>query len=119
MHRLGLDLAVPDHTTLSRRARRLNVDATPHSGTDDLHLIVDRTGLKLRGAGDWLQDKHGTGGKRGIMVQQNTQFRFNSTVQAAAFRSMIPMRSAASSSGAATSFLRDGTSASRPGHWRT
>ena len=64
MHMLGLDLAVPDRTTLSRRAHRLNVDAIPHSGTTDLHLIVDSTGLKLRGAGDWLQDKHGTGGKR-------------------------------------------------------
>jgi len=64
MHMLGIDLAVPDHTTLSRRARRLKVDAIPHSGTTDLHLIVDSTGLKLRGAGDWLQDKHGTGGKR-------------------------------------------------------
>jgi Transposase DDE domain len=64
MHMLGIDLAVPDHTTLSRRARTLKVDAKPHSGTNDLHLIVDSTGLKLRGAGDWLQDKHGTGGKR-------------------------------------------------------
>jgi hypothetical protein len=64
MHRLGIDLAVPDHTTLSRRVRELKVDAKPHSGTNNLHLIVDSTGLKLRGAGDWLQDKHGTGGKR-------------------------------------------------------
>jgi hypothetical protein len=69
MHRLGLDLAVPDHPILSRRVRELKVDAKPHSGTNDLHLIVDNTGLKLRGAGDWLQDKHGTGGKRGIMAQ--------------------------------------------------
>jgi hypothetical protein len=29
-----------------------------------LHLIVDSTGLKLRGAGEWFQDKHGSGGKR-------------------------------------------------------
>jgi hypothetical protein len=46
MHRLGIDLAVPDHTTLSRRVRELKVDAKPHSGTNDLHLIVDSTGLK-------------------------------------------------------------------------
>ena len=64
MHRLGLDLAVPDHATLSRRVRELKVDAKPHSGTNNLHLIVDSTGLKLRGAGDWLQDKHDSGGKR-------------------------------------------------------
>ncbi len=63
MHMLGIDLAVPDHTTLSRRARRLEVEPAHLNGAKNLHLIVDSTGLKLRGAGDWLQDKHGTGGK--------------------------------------------------------
>jgi len=28
-------------------------------GTGELHLIVDSTGLKLRGAGEWLFEKHG------------------------------------------------------------
>jgi len=64
MHMLGIDLAVPDHTTLSRRARRLEVEPTHLNGAKNLHLIVDSTGLKLRCAGDWLQDKLGTGGKR-------------------------------------------------------
>jgi len=30
----------------------------------DLHLIVDSTGLKLRGAGEWLFEKHGTAKRR-------------------------------------------------------
>jgi len=29
-----------------------------------LHLIVDSTGLKLRGAGEWLFEKHGTSKRR-------------------------------------------------------
>jgi hypothetical protein len=32
--------------------------------TGDLHLIVDSTGLKLRGAGEWLFEKHGTAKRR-------------------------------------------------------
>ncbi len=55
---LGLDLAVPDHSTLSRRAKTLEVPA-PRSGTAPVHLLVDSTGLKLCGSGEWLQEKHG------------------------------------------------------------
>jgi hypothetical protein len=56
---LGLDLCVPDHTTLSRRGgdfarRRPNV--TSHGAR---HLIVDSTGLKLFGQGEWNEERHG------------------------------------------------------------
>ena len=60
---LGLDLAVPDHTTLSRRAGTLEVPQ-PSSGTGPLHLLVDSTGLKLGGPGAWLIEKHGTRKRR-------------------------------------------------------
>jgi Transposase DDE domain len=58
---LGLDLACPDHSTLSRRAETLDV-ARPRSsaGAEPVHLLVDSTGLKLCGAGEWLHEKHGT-----------------------------------------------------------
>src|ERR671933_2663004 len=46
---LGLDLAVPDHSTLSRRAETLPMPR-PRSGTEPVHLLVDSTGLKLCGA---------------------------------------------------------------------
>jgi hypothetical protein len=64
MRMLGIDLPVPDHTTLSRRACGLSVQSHRGSGTGDLHLIVDSTGLKLRGAGEWLFEKHGTAKRR-------------------------------------------------------
>jgi hypothetical protein len=62
---LGLTLRVPDHTTLSRRAATLEVPRPqrPAGSGDDaepLHLLVDSTGLKLCGAGEWLLEKHGT-----------------------------------------------------------
>src|SRR4051794_20572595 len=67
---LGLALSVPDHTTLSRRAETLEVPR-PRSGSPDtgreaepVHLLVDSTGLKLCGAGEWLIEKHGTKTRR-------------------------------------------------------
>src|SRR3954447_9853114 len=70
MHLLGLDLPVPDHTTLSRRAATLEVPR-PRSGNADtgrdaepVHLLVDSTGLKLCGAGEWQIEKHGTKRRR-------------------------------------------------------
>src|SRR6058998_2929657 len=58
---LGLDLSVPDHTTLSRRAETLEVPVPqPKAGSAPMHLLVDSTGLKLCGPGEWLIEKHGT-----------------------------------------------------------
>jgi DDE family transposase len=56
---LGLDLAVPDHTTLSRRSRGFagrRPRGVPHG---PLHLVIDGTGLKLFGQGEWQEAKHG------------------------------------------------------------
>ncbi len=63
IHLLGLDLAVPDHTTLSRRAATLEAPR-PRRGGEPLHLLVDSTGLKLCGAGEWLVEKHGAKTRR-------------------------------------------------------
>jgi len=60
---LGLTLTVPDHTTLSRRAETLEVPR-PRRDAGPLHLLVDSTGLKLCGAGEWLVEKHGTKTRR-------------------------------------------------------
>jgi len=58
---LGLDLAVPDHSTLSRRAETLEVPRPRSNASGEpVHLLVDSTGLKLCGAGEWLHEKHGT-----------------------------------------------------------
>ena len=62
--RLGLALAVPDYSTLSRRSKTLDVPSRRRLGTGPLHLLVDSTGLKLGGAGEWLVEKHGTSRRR-------------------------------------------------------
>src|SRR5919112_458979 len=68
---LGLDLAVPDHTTLSRRAATLEIPRPQSSsstdagdGAEPVHLLVDSTGLKLCGSGEWLVEKHGSRTRR-------------------------------------------------------
>ena len=64
---LGLDLAVPDHSTLSRRAETLEVPS-PKAGSAPMHLLVDSTGLKLCGPSEWLIEKHGTKRRRAWRV---------------------------------------------------
>src|SRR4051812_3195325 len=71
---LGLNLAVPDHTTLCRRAATLEGPRSKPRGsgaggaagrdTDPMHLLVDSTGLKLYGAGEGLVEKHGAKRRR-------------------------------------------------------
>ena len=61
---LGLDLAAPDHSTLSRRAETPQV-LRPKAGSEPVHLPVDGTGLKLCGPGEWLIEKHGSRRRRG------------------------------------------------------
>ena len=48
MKLLEIDLPVPDHTTLSRRACGLSVRQPARMGTGELHLIVDGDALKSR-----------------------------------------------------------------------
>jgi len=61
---LALDLAVPDYSTLSRRSKTLRVPAPRHCCAGPLHLLIDSTGLKLAGAGEWLVEKHGSSRRR-------------------------------------------------------
>src|SRR3954469_13698035 len=64
---LGLGLPVPDHSTLSRRAETLVVPR-PRAGSAPMHLLVDSTGLKFCGPGEWLIEKHGTKRRRAWRV---------------------------------------------------
>src|SRR4051812_40622356 len=61
---LGLDLPVPDFSTLSRRAQNLKLPVQPRATGGAIHLLVDSSGLKLGGPGEWLVEKHGTSKRR-------------------------------------------------------
>ena len=55
--------AIACHTTLSRRAETLKLPR-PTSSTEPVHLLVDSTGLRLCGPGEWLVEKHGARTRR-------------------------------------------------------
>ena len=61
---MGLDLRVPDHTTLSRRQAGLAVAWPPQQGDEPMHLVVDSTGLKVYGEGEWKVRQHGWSKRR-------------------------------------------------------
>lgn len=57
---LGLDLKAPDHSTLSRRAMSLKaISKQCVLPAGSAHILIDSTGLKVFGVGEWLQEKHG------------------------------------------------------------
>ena len=59
---MQLDLAIPDHTTLSRRSKRvlLRKKQSPQEAGGHWVIIVDSTGLKVVGEKEWMNHKHGT-----------------------------------------------------------
>lgn len=60
----GLDWPVPDFSTVSRRQKSLQV-VIPHRRKNDvLHLLVDSTGVKMLGEGEWKTKKHGADYRR-------------------------------------------------------
>jgi IS5 family transposase len=60
---MRLDLPVPDYTTLCRRSRTLTIDL-PRKADGPLHLILDSTGLKVYGEGEWKVRRHGYSKRR-------------------------------------------------------
>ena len=61
---LGVALPVPNYSTLSRRAAEVAValGAVPRSGP--LHLVVDSSGFKVYGEGEWKVRLHGWSKRR-------------------------------------------------------
>ena len=60
----GLDWKVPDFSTLCRRQKTLNVTIPYRGGSGPLHLLIDATGIKAEGEGEWNPRKHGGPKKR-------------------------------------------------------
>ena len=60
----GLDWPVPDFSTLCRRQKTLAVQLPYRGSSGPLHLLVDSTGIKVRGEGEWHARKHGGARRR-------------------------------------------------------
>jgi hypothetical protein len=59
-----LDWRVPDFSTVSRRQEHLSVTIGAQPTTTGLHLLVDSTGIKMLGEGEWKTKKHGADYRR-------------------------------------------------------
>lgn len=61
---MGLELAVPDHSTVSRRLGRLSVELPVIPKAGARHVVVDSTGVKVYGEGEWKTRQHGVSKRR-------------------------------------------------------
>ena len=61
---LRLDLPVPDYSTLSRRQSSLATSLTVSPTSRPRHVVVDATGLRVYGSGEWHVRKHRHGRRR-------------------------------------------------------
>ena len=60
---MKINLAVPDHTTLSKRGKNLKV-RLPKKTHASLNIVMDSTGLKIYGEGEWKVRMHGVSKRR-------------------------------------------------------
>jgi hypothetical protein len=61
---MGIDLPVPDHSTLSRRVGQLSIELPVVPKEGDRHVVVDSTGVKVYGEGEWKTRQHGVSKRR-------------------------------------------------------
>lgn len=61
---LGGELSVPDYTTLCRRRKALEIELPRQKKKEPLHLVVDSTGVKVYGEGEWKVRQHGWSRRR-------------------------------------------------------
>ena len=61
---MQVDLSVPDHTTISRRLKHLAVDLPVSPTRGAHHVVIDSTGVKVYGEGEWKARQHGVSKRR-------------------------------------------------------
>jgi len=61
---LKVELSVPDHSTVSRRMAGLEVGLPVKASEKARHLVIDSTGLKVYGEGEWKVRTHGVSKRR-------------------------------------------------------
>jgi len=66
MRLLKLDLRIPDYSQICRRQKGLAVPLSFQKQllSEPLHLVIDSSGLKVYGAGEWKVRQHGVGKRR-------------------------------------------------------
>lgn len=61
---MNIPLPVPDHSTISRRLAALSVAMPVQPAMGARHIVVDSTGIKVYGEGEWKARQHGVSKRR-------------------------------------------------------
>ena len=61
---MQVKLSVPNHTTISRRLKHLSVSLPVQPTSGARHVVVDSTGVKVYGEGEWKTRQHGVSKRR-------------------------------------------------------
>jgi hypothetical protein len=61
---MGADVRVPDYSTVCKRSVELNVDLGIETTDAPKHIVLDSTGLKIYGEGEWKVRQHGYSKRR-------------------------------------------------------
>jgi len=75
---MEISLDIPDYTSLAKRAAKLGISLDVRRHTGAIDVVVDSTGLKVFGEGEWKMRKHGKSKRRTwrklhLAVNPNTQ----------------------------------------------
>jgi len=60
----GITVDIPDYSTVSRRAKKLNTKLRKRSSKESVGIILDSTGNKVFGEGEWKVRQHGWSKRR-------------------------------------------------------
>jgi hypothetical protein len=61
---MDISLEIPDYTSLAKRAAKLGISLDVRRHTGAIDVVVDSTGLKVFGEGEWKMRKHGKSKRR-------------------------------------------------------
>ncbi|SAC47617.1 transposase [Enterobacter hormaechei] len=77
---MNVPLRCPDYSCVSRRAKSVNVSFKTPTRGEIAHLVIDSTGLKVFGEGEWKVKKHG---------QERRDLSLNNVTDSEAFPGLI------------------------------
>ena len=61
---LDANVRVPDYTLLCKRSKAITIDLSVTPSTEPKHVVLDSTGLKVYGEGEWKVRQHGYSKRR-------------------------------------------------------
>lgn len=91
---MNVPLRCPDYTSVSKRAKSVNVSFKTFTRGEIAHLVIDSTGLKVFGEGEWKVKKHGKERRRmrRIIGYAAKPFEWNMRAKTAQEQTVIGLR---------------------------